>query len=134
MCQAFFDEFEIGRPEEAEAGLVGEAAHSDDFLDTIVEGAGDVLGEIAEVLGDVASGEVGEVFLHEFDGTGVRFEDAGGDFQKGALAGAVGSDDADDAARGDIQGDVLETPAGLGVVVADIFEAKQVVVHLKTSG
>ena len=134
LGEAFFDELEIGRLEETEAGLVGKAAHGDDFLDMIVEGAGDVLGEIAEGLGDAAAGEAGEVFLHKFDRAGVRLEDAGGDFEQGAFAGAVGSDDADDAARGDIQGDVLESPAGLGVVVADIFEAKQIIVHLKASG
>src|SRR5690348_13412906 len=49
----------------------------------------------------------------DFDFAGGGFGDAGEDFEEGGFAGAVASDDADDFAAEDVEGDVFEGPEGL---------------------
>ena len=66
---------------------------------------------------------------HEIDEAAMGFQDTGGDFKQGAFAGTIGADDTDNPTRRDLEGDILQAPIALGVIVVDIFQGEQIIGH-----
>ena len=94
IAQAAVDDSYVVGLEKAGTLEVGETAQSDDLFDGRIEGADDILREIGEMTSNVTAGKCVELLVHQFYLTRGRFQDPGGDFEQGAFAGAVGTDDA----------------------------------------
>ena len=97
-----------------EGGVVLEVgAHREIFVDGEVGENHATLGDVAEAAGDdFVRGEGGDIFAEEGDGAALGAEEAGDGAERGGFPGPVATDERDDGALLDLEGDAAEGADG----------------------
>ena len=117
------DDFHVAGSLPLEEAQVRVAPHEHDFEATEAVGDGGCLGDHGHAGGLLARGHVLHVSASQQDTTTLGLEGAAGDVEEGALARAVGADEAHHLTGGDLEVDALEDLGG-AVGEPDVLEAE----------